>query len=144
MVTPRRPAPRCPCRPEPLPTGAPDDRRTAVTDSAAQVVDRPDASRFEVLVDGEVAGFAEYRRTPSSVSFSHTVIDPAFEGRGLGSVLARRALDAVRAEGGAVLPFCPFIRAWIEHHPDYLDLVPAHRRVQFRLPADPRPEVTPR
>ncbi len=120
-----------------------------MTDSAPQVVDSPEAGRFEVRVDGVVAGYAEYRRTPSTVSFTHTVVDPAFEGRGLGSVLARGALDAVRAEGAQVLPHCPFIRAWIERHPDHLDLVPAGRRARFGLPADPpstadpRPEVSP-
>ncbi|MGY1692472.1 GNAT family N-acetyltransferase [Geodermatophilus sp. SYSU D01105] len=97
------------------------------------VVDVPGAGRFEVRVDGQVAGFAEYRRTASSVAFTHTVVDPAFEGRGLGSVLARGALDATRAAGHAVLPFCPFIRGYIQRHPAYLELVPAERREQFRL-----------
>jgi uncharacterized protein len=104
-----------------------------VTDSEPQVVDNPGASRFELLVDGEVAGYAEYRRTKSSVAFIHTVIEPAFEGRGLGSVLARGALDATRAAGSSVLPFCPFIRGYIQRHPAYLDLVPADRRAQFEL-----------
>ncbi|SNR82657.1 hypothetical protein SAMN04488107_0081 [Geodermatophilus saharensis] len=118
-----------------------------MTDSQPRVVDHPEASRFEVLVDGEVAGYAEYRRTPSSVSFTHTVVEPAFEGRGLGSVLARGALDAARAWGAQVLPFCPFIRAYVERHPEYLDLVPARRRAQFGLPTDqpaPDPEGAPR
>ncbi|MGY2066205.1 GNAT family N-acetyltransferase [Blastococcus sp. SYSU DS0619] len=99
------------------------------------VVDNPEAGRFEVLVDGEVAGFAEYRRTRSSVAFTHTVVDPAFEGRGLGSALARGALDATREAGLSVLPFCPFIRSYIERHPEYRDLVPEGRRAQFRLAA---------
>ena len=106
-------------------------------DSAPQVIDDTAASRFEVLVDGGVAGFAEYRRTPSSISFTHTVVDPAFAGRGLGSVLARGALDAARTTGAQVLPFCPFIRGYIERHPAYLDLVPAPRRARFGLPAAP-------
>jgi uncharacterized protein len=106
-----------------------------MTGSTAEVVDDVARSRFEVLVDGEVAGFAEYRRRPSAVSFTHTVIDPAYEGRGLGSVLARRALDAVREDGAQVLPYCPFIRGWIARHPEYLDLVPAARRSTFSLPA---------
>ncbi len=113
--------------------------------SAAQVVDDVARSRFEVLVDGEVAGFAEYRRTPTSVSFTHTVVEPAYEGRGLGSVLARRALDATRESGAQVLPYCPFIRAWIARHPEYLDLVPAGRRARFHLPAaGDRPAPDPR
>ena len=110
-----------------------------MTGTEPEVVDNPEAGRFEVLVDGEVAGFAEYRRTASSVAFTHTVVDPAFEGRGPGSVLARGALDASRAAGSPVLPFCPFIRGYIQRHPAYLDLVPADRRAQFALaPASDR------
>ena len=112
-----------------------------MTDTEPKVVDNPEADRFEVLVDGEVAGFAEYRRMKSSVAFTHTVIDPAFEGRGLGSVLARGALDATREAGSPVLPFCPFIRGYIQRHPTYLDLVPAQRRVEFELaPASDQPD----
>ena len=106
-----------------------------MTENEPKVVDNPEAGRFEVLVDGEVAGFAEYRRTTSAVAFTHTVIDPAFEGRGLGSVLARGALDATREAGAPVLPFCPFIRGYIQRHPDYLDLVPEGRRAEFSLAA---------
>ncbi|MGY1591836.1 GNAT family N-acetyltransferase [Geodermatophilus sp. SYSU D00708] len=107
--------------------------RCAMPENEPTVVDRPEAGRFEVLVDGAVAGFAEYRRTASSVAFTHTVVDPAFEGRGLGSVLARGALDATRDSGRSVLPFCPFIRGYIRRHPAYLDLVPVERRAQFDL-----------
>ena len=112
-----------------------------VTENDPSVVDAPQAGRFEVLVDGEVAGFAEYRRTSSALAFTHTVIDPAFEGRGLGSVLARGALDATREAGSPVLPFCPFIRGYIQRHPAYLDLVPAERRAEFQLaPASESPD----
>jgi predicted GNAT family acetyltransferase len=104
-----------------------------MADGEPQVVDNAERARFEVRVDGEVAGFTEYRRTPSTVSFLHTEIDDAFEGQGLGSQLARRALDAVRAEGRRVLPYCPFIRGWLQRHPDYHDLVPAGRQAQFGL-----------
>ena len=112
-----------------------------MTENGPEVVDNPEAGRFEVLVDGEVAGFAEYRRTTSSVAFTHTVVEPAFEGRGLGSVLARGALDAAREAGVPVLPFCPFIRGYIQRHPAYLDLVPEHRRAEFELaPASDQPD----
>src|SRR3954452_1332756 len=95
-----------------------------MTENDPKVVDNPEAGRFEVLVDGEVAGFAEYRRTTSAVAFTHTVIDPAFEGRGLGSVLARGALDATRAAGEAALPFCSFISRYIQLHPACPELGP--------------------
>jgi uncharacterized protein len=104
--------------------------------SDAEVVEDRSASRFEVRVDGELAGFAAYRRNGSTISFTHTEIDERFEGRGLGSVLVRGALDAARAEGAAVLPICPFVRRYISRHHEYLDLVPANQRARFELPAD--------
>jgi len=100
-----------------------------------RVVDKPESGRFEILVDGEVAGFAEYQRSGSTVLFTHTEIDSSFEGRGLGSILARGALEATRTQRSSVLPFCPFIRGYIQRHPDYLDLVPADQRTRFGLAA---------
>jgi predicted GNAT family acetyltransferase len=92
--------------------------------SDVQVTDNPDESRFEARVDGELAGFAAYEAADDLIIFTHTEVDDAFEGRGVGSALARGALDAVRADGRRkVLPRCPFVRSWIEKHPDYQDLV---------------------
>lgn len=104
-----------------------------MTTGEQTIVDDAAAHRFEVRVDGALAGYAEYRRRGGAVAFTHTVVDEAFGGRGLGSALARGALDAVRAEGSAVLPFCPFIRSWIQRHPEYADLMPAARRAAFGL-----------
>ncbi|WP_444960536.1 GNAT family N-acetyltransferase [Nocardiopsis sp. M1B1] len=87
------------------------------------VVDVQDRKRYEIRVDGEVAGFAEYILTGDMVTFTHTEIDPAHEGRGLGGTLVRGALDDVRPRGLAVLPLCPFVKGWIQRHPDYADLV---------------------
>lgn len=101
--------------------------------ATVEVTDNPDRERFEVTSDGELAGFAEYRRRPGLIAFVHTEIDDRFEGDGLGSVLARAALDRARDEGLDVLPLCPFIGGWIARHPDYADLVPAEMRERFRL-----------
>jgi uncharacterized protein len=100
------------------------------------VVDVPDRSRFEIRVDGEVAGFTEYRRRPGLIAFIHTLTDPRFEGQGLASDLVRTALSEARADGLSVLPFCPFVRAYIARHTEYLDLVPEDVRATFDLPAD--------
>jgi predicted GNAT family acetyltransferase len=80
-------------------------------------------SRYEVLVDGRVAGFARYQRTPDAINFFHTEVDPQFEGQGLGSTLAAGALDDVRAAGGRAVATCPFISAYIKRHPEYGDLL---------------------
>ncbi|MFN8168690.1 MAG: GNAT family N-acetyltransferase [Candidatus Nanopelagicales bacterium] len=82
------------------------------------------ASRYEGRVEGALAGFAEYQLTDQLVVFTHTEVDPAYEGQGVGSAIARWALDDVRAQGSRkVLPLCPFISGWIARHPDYADLV---------------------
>jgi len=98
------------------------------------VVDNPNEQRFELRVDGAVAGFAAYQAGDRAHLFTHTEIDPAYEGKGLGSVLVRGALDEVRGRGRGVLPACPFVRRFVERHPDYLDLVPAAERDRFGLP----------
>lgn len=100
---------------------------------ATTVVDDPAATRYEISVDGAPAGFVEYHRFRDEIAFLHTEIDPAYEGRGLGSLLARHALDAAREGHQAVLPYCPFIRGWMTRHPDYLDLVPDGQRARFGL-----------
>lgn len=100
-----------------------------------EVVDRPEAHRYEVLADGKVAGYVEYQRDPREIMFIHTEIDEAYEGKGLGSVLVRHVLDDARERGLAVLPLCPFVRGWISRHEDYLDLVPTTARQKYNLPA---------
>jgi predicted GNAT family acetyltransferase len=113
-----------------------EDGSLATAPSAdIRVVDVPDRSRFEVRVDGEVAGFTEYRRRPGLIAFVHTLTDPRFEGRGLASELVRTALSEARSQGLSALPFCPFVRAYIAGHTEYLDLVPEDMRAKFDLPA---------
>lgn len=83
----------------------------------------PDRTRYEASVDGTVAGFAAYRLRDELVVFHHTEVEAAYEGKGVGSRLARYALDDVRSQGRRVRPDCPFIKAWIDRHPDYAGLV---------------------
>jgi predicted GNAT family acetyltransferase len=88
-----------------------------------EVRDVPERSRYEVSVDGVMAGHADYRDVDGVRVFVHTEVSDDYEGQGVGSELAREALDDVRASGRMLEPRCPFIRAWIGHHPDYADLV---------------------
>lgn len=88
-----------------------------------QVRDVPDRSRYQATVDGGVAGVAVYQLRGGAIVFAHTEVDGAFEGHGVGGALARAALDDARARGLRVVPLCPFIRSWLDKHPDYADLV---------------------
>ena len=89
-----------------------------------EMTHQPQTHRYEAHVGGELAGFAEYQLTDELVVFTHTEVDGRFEGQGVGSAIARAALDDVRREGSRrVLPLCPFIKGWIAKHRDYADLV---------------------
>jgi len=90
---------------------------------SVEIVPNPEQDRFEIHVDGQKAGQAEYVRRGDLVIFTHTEIADAYEGRGLGSHLARGALDAVRVAGDPIVPLCPFITGYIAKHPEYEDLV---------------------
>jgi uncharacterized protein len=105
------------------------------THTEPTVLDVPERSRFEIHLDGRLAGFAQYRtKDPTLIVFTHTEIDDAFEGRGLGSALVRTALDTARDGGLSVRPDCPFVRAYIARHPDeYLALVPEELRARLGL-----------
>ena len=79
--------------------------------------------RYEARVGDELAGSAYFETDDELVVFTHTEVDDAFEGQGVGSSLARFALDDVRAKGLKVVPRCPFIKGWIDRHEGYQDLV---------------------
>jgi len=95
------------------------------TSEAITVVRNDGQHRYEALLGGRLAGFTRYRLRPGQVVFTHTEIEPEYEGQGIGSALARAALDDVRSRGEKVVPLCPFIAAYIERHPAYGDLVEA-------------------
>lgn len=89
----------------------------------AHVQKSEDRSRYELVVDGEVVGIADYHERGDHVVMPHTVIDPSRRGEGLGAVLVEGALDDVRALGKQVIPACWYVREFIDGHRDYADLV---------------------
>jgi predicted GNAT family acetyltransferase len=99
---------------------------------SARVVHVPERERYELLGDdGELLGFTEYRPGGASLIVSHTEIDEAREGQGLGAQLVRGTLDAIRASGRTVIPTCPFTAAYIRRHPEYADVVDPAMRGEF-------------
>ena len=94
------------------------DQPTAVT-----VRDDADHARYVVEVNGRLAGLADYELHGQRQIFVHTEIREAFEGQGLGSILARNALADVVSKGRTIVPVCPFIARWISRHADFNDSV---------------------
>lgn len=84
-----------------------------------RVAHNPAKNRYDVFYDGELAGFTEYIERGNDTDFVHTEIDDAFAGKGLGSVLAKQAIEDVIARGRTITAHCPFIRGWLDKHPEY-------------------------
>jgi len=101
---------------------------TTSTDSGVQVSDNPERARYEASIDGSQLGFAEYRLDGDTIVFTHTEVDDAAEGKGVGSALAKTALDDARSRNLRVVPRCRFIARYIGHHDEYLDLVDEENR----------------
>jgi predicted GNAT family acetyltransferase len=88
----------------------------------SEVVNNEAAARFEIAVDGHI-GFLRYARTGDRIELIHTEVPPELGGRGLGGTLAKFALDHARGAGLTVIPTCPFVRKYLERHPEYAPLV---------------------
>jgi hypothetical protein len=84
------------------------------------VTDNPELSRFEVRLGGQLGGFAEYTLEPGRIVFTHTEV--AVEGKGLASALVKQALADVRERGLVVVPRCPFVRGYLEKHPELAEV----------------------
>lgn len=87
-------------------------------------------SQYEAKQDGKTIAFAEYRPIGQSIMFTHTEVNEALEGKGVGSKLIRYALEDTRSKGMTAIPMCPFVKTFIQRHKDFIDVVhPAHRKV---------------
>ncbi len=78
--------------------------------------------QYTASLDGESVGTAAYERSGDTIVFTHTVVQPEAEGRGVGSALIRTALDDAREQQLTVVPQCVFVAGYIERHPEYQDL----------------------
>ena len=89
------------------------------------VRDNPELQRYEAIVDGELAGSISYREREGELVLVHTQVEEEFEGQGIASRLVAATLDDIRVRGLQMRPFCPFVKAYLERHPEYDDLIAA-------------------
>ncbi|KAF1711799.1 GNAT family N-acetyltransferase [Pseudoxanthomonas sacheonensis] len=82
----------------------------------------PASRRFAVRVEGYEAELL-YRRDGGRLTIDHTGVPEAIGGRGIAGELVKAALEYARAEGLRVVPACSYSAAYVQHHPEYADLV---------------------
>jgi len=88
------------------------------------VRDNTEQHRYEARIGGALAGFSVYELSEGRITFLHTEVSTKFEGKGVGSAIARHALEDVKSRGErSVVPLCPFIKAWIDKHPEHQSLL---------------------
>jgi uncharacterized protein len=88
-----------------------------------RVIDNPDQQRYELWLGDRRAGLIQYLGKQGTVLLVHTEVDPAFKGQGLGERLVGGALADLRGRGLTLVPVCPFVRAYLRHHPEDANLV---------------------
>jgi predicted GNAT family acetyltransferase len=96
-----------------------------MTDAEIDVTDNPAASRYEARIGDRLLGIVDYELDPAgeAIVLVHTEVLPDAEGRGVGSRLAKTALEDVRRRGLRLTVDCPFIGAYLKRHPgEYADL----------------------
>jgi predicted GNAT family acetyltransferase len=87
-----------------------------------EIVNNRAHHRYELVVEGHLAATC-YKLSDDVITFIHTEVPPELGGKGVGSALIGGALDQVRAEGLKVISECPFVKAYIDKHPEYADLL---------------------
>ncbi|HEV7210462.1 MAG TPA: GNAT family N-acetyltransferase [Blastococcus sp.] len=97
------------------------------------VVDVPERGRFEIRDGDRVVGLASYHVDDGVMTLPHTEVDPGIGGRGVGTALVAGVLTAARERGLHVLPYCSFVRHYIQEHPETVDLVAVDDRPHFGL-----------
>ena len=89
-----------------------------------EVMNNEPRRRYELFV-GDARAVAQYKIDGDVIHFTHTMVPREAEGQGVGSRLIKGALDDARSRGLHVDPICPFVRYFIQKHPEYQDLVAA-------------------
>ena len=89
-----------------------------MSDNNPDVILNEAEHRFELTVDGHMA-YEVFERFPGGIAYLHTIVPKALEGRGVGSKLVKYILDYAAEHKLKVRPDCPFVKAYIDRHPEY-------------------------
>lgn len=87
-----------------------------------EVIHNQEKNRFEWHQDG-LLSVVEYRWLDGIMAFTHTEVPAPLEGKGIAARMAKTALDYARDNKLLIAPYCPYIKAYIERHPEYKSMV---------------------
>ena len=90
---------------------------------STEVINNEDLQRYELLLDGEKIGHADYKVEGDVLVFDHTEVDPTHQGKNLAAILTQESLEDVRARGLKMRPVCPYVVKFVERHDEYADLL---------------------
>jgi predicted GNAT family acetyltransferase len=91
---------------------------------STEVIHNTDQNRYEIWLDGEKVGHADYSRMPGALHLVHTEVDPAHQGKQLAGILMQGLVDDVRATGrDKIVPVCSYTVMWMQRHPETHDLL---------------------
>lgn len=85
--------------------------------------------RFVAKVAGEKKeSVLDYERLDdTTLEYRHTFVPEELRKRGIASRLTRHALDWAADNDHAVVPSCPFVRSYVEKHPEIAGVVAPQR-----------------
>jgi uncharacterized protein len=89
----------------------------------AEIVDAGSAQRYEARVGGDLAGFLDYVVKRDRIALIHTEVLPAYRGQGIAAQLSKASLDDARRRGLQVIVTCPYVKSYVERHPETQDIV---------------------
>jgi uncharacterized protein len=95
---------------------------TETATAPATIVDNPSKNRFETTIEGHTA-YVDYLLDGKTISFEHTTVPEALQGRGLGGLLVKACLIAARDRGLSVTPVCPVFVGYMKKRPETQDLL---------------------
>ena len=89
-----------------------------------ELAKEPDAGRYSLRIDGDLASAVDYRVSGNSLSFTHTFTDPKRRGQGLAAEIVKFAVDDVESTTDyRVVPMCWYVGEWFDQNPDRAGLL---------------------
>lgn len=90
-----------------------------------EVIDNTEQKRFEIHIDNQIAiedyEFFTTSEGKKGIEYKHTEVPEELGGRGIAGYLVKHILDDAAAKGLVVKPTCPYVKSYIDKHPEYQD-----------------------